>query len=387
MPGAGAAPRRTRIRALDLPIGGPSRARPAHRRGTDARRRRRPGRRERGRPALGPRAGRRCARTAATRSCGWPPAERRCGRPAERAARPGSVRRPLRLGALARAVRPHRRLPAPPLDPLGRDARDRGAAHRHRPHRARDDEGPRRRPVRQARRRDDEADQARPARASGCSPPSTSASSSSSTTAPCASTSTGSPRRSPRCSRCSRRPTPWACSRSRAGPRCRRCRSRGRQSLDDLVVEVAIIRPGPIQGNAVHPYLRRKQGLEPVTLPPPEPRADPPRHPRRDPLPGAGDEDRDRRRGLHAGGLGRVPAGDGHVALDARDGEAPRRSSSTAASRIQGMPPRRRRGAVPPVRRVRQLRLREEPRGRLRPDRLRVELPQAVLPGPVRRSG
>jgi DNA polymerase III alpha subunit len=37
------------------------------------------------------------------------------------------------------------------------------------------------------------------------------------------------------------------------------------ESLDDLVVEVAIIRPGPIQGNAVHPYLRRKQGLEPVT--------------------------------------------------------------------------------------------------------------------------
>ena len=36
-------------------------------------------------------------------------------------------------------------------------------------------------------------------------------------------------------------------------------------TLDDLVVEVAIIRPGPIQGNAVHPYLRRKQGLEPVT--------------------------------------------------------------------------------------------------------------------------
>src|SRR4029434_52981 len=33
----------------------------------------------------------------------------------------------------------------------------------------------------------------------------------------------------------------------------------------DLVVEVAIIRPGPIQGNAVHPYLRRKQGIEPVT--------------------------------------------------------------------------------------------------------------------------
>src|SRR4029434_9474673 len=33
----------------------------------------------------------------------------------------------------------------------------------------------------------------------------------------------------------------------------------------DLVVEVAIIRPGPIQGNAVHPYLRRRQGKEEVT--------------------------------------------------------------------------------------------------------------------------
>jgi error-prone DNA polymerase len=36
------------------------------------------------------------------------------------------------------------------------------------------------------------------------------------------------------------------------------------ESLDDLVVEVALIRPGPIQGNAVPPYLRRKQGIEPV---------------------------------------------------------------------------------------------------------------------------
>ena len=33
----------------------------------------------------------------------------------------------------------------------------------------------------------------------------------------------------------------------------------------DLVVEVALIRPGPIQGDMVHPYLRRRQGKEPVT--------------------------------------------------------------------------------------------------------------------------
>ena len=38
----------------------------------------------------------------------------------------------------------------------------------------------------------------------------------------------------------------------------------------DLVIEVAIIRPGPIQGDMVHPYLRRRNGEEPVTYPSPE---------------------------------------------------------------------------------------------------------------------
>ena len=35
----------------------------------------------------------------------------------------------------------------------------------------------------------------------------------------------------------------------------------------DLVIEVAIVRPGPIQGDMVHPYLRRRDGLEPVEYP------------------------------------------------------------------------------------------------------------------------
>ena len=35
----------------------------------------------------------------------------------------------------------------------------------------------------------------------------------------------------------------------------------------DLVIEVAIVRPGPIQGDMVHPYLRRRQGREPVAYP------------------------------------------------------------------------------------------------------------------------
>jgi error-prone DNA polymerase len=37
----------------------------------------------------------------------------------------------------------------------------------------------------------------------------------------------------------------------------------------DLVVEVAIVRPGPIQGGMVHPYLRRRQGLEAIVYPSP----------------------------------------------------------------------------------------------------------------------
>ena len=36
----------------------------------------------------------------------------------------------------------------------------------------------------------------------------------------------------------------------------------------DLVIEVAIVRPGPIQGDMVHPYLRRRNGEEEVTYPP-----------------------------------------------------------------------------------------------------------------------
>ncbi len=38
----------------------------------------------------------------------------------------------------------------------------------------------------------------------------------------------------------------------------------------DLVIEVAIVRPGPIQGDMVHPYLRRRQNLEEVSYPSPE---------------------------------------------------------------------------------------------------------------------
>jgi error-prone DNA polymerase len=43
------------------------------------------------------------------------------------------------------------------------------------------------------------------------------------------------------------------------------------ENFYDLVIEVAIVRPGPIQGDMVHPSLRRRDGLEPVEFPSPAP--------------------------------------------------------------------------------------------------------------------
>lgn len=42
------------------------------------------------------------------------------------------------------------------------------------------------------------------------------------------------------------------------------------ENFYDLVIQIAIVRPGPIQGGMVHPYLRRRQGIDPVDYPSPE---------------------------------------------------------------------------------------------------------------------
>ncbi len=68
----------------------------------------------------------------------------------------------------------------------------------------------------------------------------------------------------------------------------------------DLVIEVAIVRPGPIQGDMVHPYLRRRSGEEAGHL---SQRGSPRRaraHPGRADLPGAGDAAGDGGCRLHA---------------------------------------------------------------------------------------
>ena len=76
----------------------------------------------------------------------------------------------------------------------------------------------------------------------------------------------------------------------------------------DLVIEVAIVRPGPIQGDMVHPYLRRRNGVEKENYPSPSPEhglagrtvQGAAQDARRAAVPGTGDADRDRGRKVHA---------------------------------------------------------------------------------------
>ena len=83
----------------------------------------------------------------------------------------------------------------------------------------------------------------------------------------------------------------------------------------DLVIEVALIRPGPIQGNAVNPYLRRRRGEEPVTYLHPLARADPRAHARGAAVPRAADGDGGRGRGVQPRRGRRAAPGHGGQAL------------------------------------------------------------------------
>ena len=89
----------------------------------------------------------------------------------------------------------------------------------------------------------------------------------------------------------------------------------------DLVIEVAIVRPGPIQGDMVHPYLRRRQGLEKPDLPSPAPEYGPAdeleqvlgQDAGRAAVSGTGDAHRHRGGEVHAGGSQPASPLDGDV--------------------------------------------------------------------------
>ena len=83
----------------------------------------------------------------------------------------------------------------------------------------------------------------------------------------------------------------------RAGWPC--CRASSPRTFYDLVIEVAIVRPGPIQGDMVHPYLRRREGKEPVDYPKPELERGARQNAGRAAVPGAGHAGGHRVRRLH----------------------------------------------------------------------------------------
>ena len=87
----------------------------------------------------------------------------------------------------------------------------------------------------------------------------------------------------------------------------------------DLVIEVAIVRPGPIQGDMVHPYLQRREDPQQRQLPERGAQGRAAANPRRADLPGAGDADRGGGRGFHSGRGRRAAPCDGRL-------EAPRRT-------------------------------------------------------------
>ena len=103
------------------------------------------------------------------------------------------------------------------------------------------------------------------------------------------------------------------------------------ENLDDLTVQVALVRPGPIQGKAVHPYIEHRQRLreDPSLRPagrPPAARRVPALDARRRRLPGPGARGRDRARRVQRGG------GGGVAARDEPQAQRTRRSRRTASA-------------------------------------------------------
>ena len=159
----------------------------------------------------------------------------------------------------------------------------------------------------------------------------------------------------------------------------------------DLVIEVAIVRPGPIQGDMVHPYLKRRSGKEPVTFPCPDPehgaagraREDPRADARRADLPGAGDEDRARCGQVQLRGSEPAAQGDGDLPLARETSSALRGEDGRADGRAR-LRSRLRAALLRPDQGLRRIWLSRKPRGELRAPRLRVELAEVEISGGVR---
>ncbi len=163
----------------------------------------------------------------------------------------------------------------------------------------------------------------------------------------------------------------------------------------DLVVEVAIVRPGPIQGDMVHPYLKarkaQREGKAQLALPGPSPEHGPPdelssilgrtygvpifqEQAMKIALDAAQVQPR---RGQQAA------QGDGHLPQP-RDGPRARGADGRADGRAR-LRSRIRRALLQPDQGLRRIRLSRKPRGELRAPGLCLELAEVPLPGRLRR--
>ena len=171
-------------------------------------------------------------------------------------------------GAGARARGAGAGLPPPPRHPLRRDGDGRPAAGGVLPDRVGAHGGPLGAPVGQGRLRGRGPGEVRPARARDAHDAAPRG-----RPGPRARAGRGRSRHDPAGARglrrCCARPTRSACSRWRAARRWPRCRGCARRTSTTSWWRSRSIRPGPIQGGSVHPYLRRRNGEEEVTYPHP----------------------------------------------------------------------------------------------------------------------
>ena len=151
----------------------------------------------------------------------------------------------------------------------------------------------------------------------------------------------------------------------------------------DLVIEVAIVRPGPDPGRHGPPLSAPPAGARGGRLSLARARGCVEEDARRAALPGAGDEDRHRRRRFHPLGSrsaqarhGDLPPGRHDPDVSGQDGRGHGRKRLRAPLR---------RALLPPDRGFRRIRLSREPCGELRPPRLRLVLDEMPLPRRLRR--
>jgi error-prone DNA polymerase len=149
----------------------------------------------------------------------------------------------------------------------------------------------------------------------------------------------------------------------------------------DLVIEVAVVRPGPIQGGMVHPYLRRREGHRARHLPDRGAAAGARANARCPALPRASHAGRDRGRRLHPRRGRPAPPRHGHVQVHGGRLEVP--GQADPGHDRQRLRPSLCRAHVQAARRLRLLRLPREPRRLVRAHRLRLVLDEVPPPGRI----